>query len=442
MAQAQSSTQFRTHRLFHGSLRRWLRLLGLLLLTLSAAVVALEVGLRVYYQAIPLEVCASDDILGTYYCQPYFVYDKPVRIGYRFRPNMYQEGYWNPADPYLTAAGSETRPSDRDDSFWYVFETDEMGFPNAQNQWQEQYDIIVTGDSFVTRSAPETWIETVQAESGRSILTLGANSWSTLNEVEAVRRYGLDKAPQWVILLYFEGNDLLNTAQYLERQASGLSWREYDLQGVPFWRRLITWHLFRYYVMEARESDTIPQRYRYPVSASTEAGEIETVLKDIHLLPLSAGYEVMAASREFAAVSEALLALRDEVERQGARFLLVYVPSKEHVYWSRIWDPVDVNNILERTVTVALGEAGFLQWQPPYLSYEMFQANHDDQEQLLSDFARENDLEFLNLTPVFWQNTIRQGELYHYADPHWNQAGNRLAAEQILSYIRTAEGGN
>ena len=57
-----------------------------LVLTIIGVVVVLEVGLRVLYQLIPLEVCASDPIVGNYFCQPYFDYDKPIEIAYRYQP--------------------------------------------------------------------------------------------------------------------------------------------------------------------------------------------------------------------------------------------------------------------------------------------------------------------------------------------------------------------
>jgi hypothetical protein len=147
----------------------------------------------------------------------------------------------------------------------------------------------------------------------------------------------------------------------------------------------------------------------------------------------------MAKSDEFAAIKQALVDLKQQVEAQGGRFLLVYVPGKEHIYWSRIWDPADVNNILERSVTVKLSEGGHghFEWEPQYLSYDTFNANHNAQEKLLSDFAQSNDIEFLNLTPTFWEQAIKRGELYHYADPHWNQAGNDLAAQTIAEYIKS-----
>ncbi len=407
------------------------------LLSILGAVLVLEVGLRIFYRLIPLAVCAADPIVANYYCQPYFVYDKPIRIAYRYRPGYRSEGWWDPANPSQANPEPSAAPRARNDSFWYVLQIDEMGFPNDEVKWRDRYDIVVTGDSFVIRTAPQTWIELLSEQSGSSVLTLGASSWSTLNEVEALKMYGLDKKPRWVLVMFFEGNDLINTAQYLDKQASGLSWKEYDFQGVPLYRRSLTYHLLRYWFRPKKATE--PVRYRYPVRASTEAGEIELVFKDIHLLPLSADYDTLARSDEFKAVTDALLELKQLCDAQGTRMLLVYVPSKEHVYWSRIWDPVDVNNILERTVTVTLseGDHGRLVWTPQYLSFDRFSANHNAQERLFGDWAQKNGVEFLNLTPVFWQKSIESGETYHYADPHWNQLGNRIAAEAIAEYLAT-----
>ena len=413
-----------------------------LLLTLIVVLIALEVGFRVFYPLIPLEVCASDPILTHYYCQPYLVYDKPLRVGYRYKPGFKIEGWWDPAQPTLGYLEQEVAPSDRSDAFWFTLQADEKGFPNDTYRWPEQADLVIVGDSFVIRTAPRTWIELLEERTGQDALVLGAPSWGTLNEIEAVVQYALDLDPKWVVLMYFEGNDLFNAAQYIERQASGLSWKEYDMQGVSLYRRSLTGHMLKYGWGKLAPASEAPPRYRYPVSASTEAGEIPLVLKDIHLLPMSADYETLARSDEFARVRAGLVELNRLLADRGARLLVVYIPSKEHVYWSRIWDPEDVNAILERTVTVTLsqGERGFLQWEPAYLSFDQFNANHNAQERLFADMAREEGIEFLNLTPLFWQEAIRQGELYNYMDLHWNQAGNALVAEAVGEYLEGGPG--
>ncbi len=415
-------------------------IIGPLFVTLLTLVIAIEVGFRLFYQLIPIEVCASDPIIGTYICQPYFVYDKPVRIGYRYTPDFKLEGLWNPANPYLANSDDSTAPTDRDDSFEYRFVTDDHGFPNEPAVWQDQYDIVITGDSFTIRTAPTTWIERLEQYTGQEILALGAPSWSTLNEAEAIRQFGLDKQPKYVLLMFFEGNDIINTQQYLERRESGLDWREYDMQDVSLFRRLLTPHFVTYLWQQLfpPEAEEAPD-YRYPIVANSEAGPIETVFKDVHLLPLSADYETLAASDEFTAVKSTLIALNEEVAAQGAELVVVYIPSKEHVLWSRVWDEVDVNNVLERTVTVTLseGDSGTLQWEPTFLSYDRFSETTQAQEQLMTDFTTEAGIHFLNLTPIFWQSSIESGELYHFGDPHWNQAGNDLAAEAIWDFLQS-----
>ena len=408
---------------------------------LAVILVVFEIGFRIFYRAIPLDVCASTPILANYYCQPFMQYDKPIKLAYRYVPGYKVEGMWDPADPRMANPGNETRPTGRSDAFLYKFQTDEQGFPNDEYKERDRYDIVVAGDSFTLRTVPgKTWIESLSSLTGQSILTLGAPSWGPLNETEAIREFGLDKNPKWIMLMYFEGNDLFNTEEYLQRQATGLSWKEYDFSHTTLWDQLIMPHMIAYAWQKiTNNAGAPPPHYRYPVTASTEAGLIPMVLKDFHLLPMSASYDIMAKSDEFAAITQTLVDMKQQVEAQGARFLLVYIPSKEHVYWSRIWDPTDVNNILERSVTVKLseGDHGHFVWEPTYLSFDEFNKNHNAQEQLLTDFARDNQIEFLNLTPTFWQDGIQHGVLYQYADPHWNQAGNDLAAQTIADYLKT-----
>jgi len=422
--------------------RRALKITIWVLVMLVVILAVLEIGFRIFYKLIPLDVCAATPIIGNYYCQPYLVYDKPIRLAYHYVPGFKTEGMWDPADPRTANPGNETRPTGRSDAFLYKFQTDEMGFPNDEYKWRDQYDMIIAGDSFTLRTAPKAWIESLRDLTGMSILTLGAPSWGPLNETEAIKMYGLDKKPKWILLMYFEGNDLFNTEEYLQRKATGLSWKEYDFQNTPITQQVIMPYMIAYWFQQITgigKPDPNTTHYRYPVTASTEAGPIQMVLKDFHLLPMSADYNTMAISDEFAAIKKSLIEMNQLAKDQGTRFLLVYVPSKEHAYWSRIWDPTDVNNILARSVTVKLseGDHGHFIWDPQYLSFDVFNKNHNAQEMLLTDFARDNGIEFLNLTPTFWQNGIQHGELYQYADPHWNQAGNDLAAQTIAEYVKT-----
>src|SRR5512143_1592653 len=132
---------------------------------------ALEIGFRVFYKAIPLDVCASSPIIANYYCQPFMEYDKPIKLAYKYVPNFKTEGMWDPADPRTANPGNETRPTGRSDAFLYKFQTDEKGFPNDEAKWRDQYDIVIAGDSFTLRTVPgKTWIETLGDLTGQSTL--------------------------------------------------------------------------------------------------------------------------------------------------------------------------------------------------------------------------------------------------------------------------------
>jgi hypothetical protein len=419
---------------------RWRPFLTIFLLTTFVLILTIEVGLRLFYPLIPPSVCPSAPIVGNYYCQPHFQYDKPIRLAYWYKPGLELGGMFDPAALRHNSDPAAIAPSERDDTFEYQLTIDEMGFPNGTAEWQSQYDLVIVGDSFTLPSSPRRWIDLLAEETGRSILTLGAPSWSTPNEVEAAKQFGLDKEPDWLILLYFEGNDLFNVAQYQERQASSLSWQEYDFQKVPFYYRSLSFHLLRSLIVNDRPSE-MQKAYRYPIQAQTDIGPIDLVLEDLLLLPLSADYQTLAGSDEFTRVKDDLLSLHQLTRDQETRLLLVYVPTKAHVYWPRIWEAEDTSVVLERTVTVTLseGDHGRLQWQPPYLDYETFSRNQNAQAELIGDFSRENGIEFLDLTPDFHSTAVVEGELYNYVDSHFNQAGNNLLAELVGNYLAENE---
>ena len=305
--------------------KRVLKVGFFLALTLISILIVFEIGFRIFYRLIPLGVCASSSIVGNYYCQPYLVYDKPIDIAYRYQPGYKTAGWWNPADPHDANPGDETRPTGRNDTFWYTFQTDEMGFPNDEYTWRDQYDVVIAGDSFTLRSAPKTWIELLRQQTGLSVLTLGAPSWGPLNEVEAIKQYGLDKHPKWVLVMYFEGNDLYGTGQYLERQPTGLSWEEFDFRNTPITQQLVMPYMIQYLFDQLRGNlDSSAHPYRYPVTASTEAGSIQMVLKDFQLLPMSAGYNTLAHSDEFMATKAKLLELKQEISIGSAQTTLLF----------------------------------------------------------------------------------------------------------------------
>jgi hypothetical protein len=60
---------------------------------------------------------------------------------------------------------------------------------------------------------------------------------------------------------------------------------------------------------------------------------------------------------------------------------------------------------------------------------------NNDQATLLAEFAAEQHINFLDLTPYFLELIGEGEELYYPYDTHWNQSGNDLAVQTIGMYI-------
>jgi hypothetical protein len=406
---------------------RWRRFALIGVISLFSALLALELGFRRVPKAIPLGACESSLTLSYAFCHYEYQYDNPPRLGYVFKPGFGYNGPWNPADAATIHEENETCGDAPDDTFHYTYRTDANGFVNNATPWLTHYDIVVTGDSFTKPWAPVWWVDLLRQQTGMSVLNLGMDGWATLSEVEAVRMYGLDKHPRWVILVYFEGNDLFGVGEYYRRWTSGMDWRTYQLQQVSPISRLVMPHVLSFWGDQLRQL-VRPEKQicRYPMTVSTNVSRFQTVFFDVQISQLSASQGDIQSSLEWKLATQAILDLRDEVTAQGGRFLLVYVPAKEHLYWARIWDVGDIGHFLELTT--------------PLRSYQEFTDNVDAQMYLMQDFVAANNLDFLNLTGEIWQRTMDRGtQFYNFADMHWNEAGNRLVARLIADYINEGQ---
>ena len=103
--------------------------------------------------------------------------------------------------------------------------------------------------------------------------------------------------------------------------------------------------------------------------------------------------------------------MRDKSKALGAEFVLLVIPPHVQVdpvysaFYSRFIVPVDTKKIQEAKI-----------------------------QQLLADFCRAEGIEYLDLLPAFRKH--KEELTYYLMDGHWNQAGHRLAAEEIFRFLR------
>ena len=305
--------------------------------------------------------------------------------------------------------------------------TDANGFRNSPPE-KAAYDIVALGDSFTRASGVATpWPQKLAEYTGSDVLNLGDVGFGPQDELKVLRQYGLKKQPQWVILAYFEGNDLYDAASY--EQATPFILLRFGKHILG--RSLEAWQEKRSVTASAAANSN----YRYPITLTINHKELETVFFSSYISWLSLDKETIAASQNYHLVRESILQVQTLSEAAGANFLLVYVPSKSHVYLPYLDDPETLEDIFVDVPRLELDDAGFIQFTNKTSTPELTRQHMDDQAGLMADFAVEQDIHFLDLTPVFQEEASAGVELYYGFDTHWNQLGHNLAAETINEYL-------
>jgi hypothetical protein len=305
--------------------------------------------------------------------------------------------------------------------------TDANGFRNSPPE-KATYDIVALGDSFTRASGVATpWPQKLAEYTGSDVLNLGDVGFGPQDELKVLQQYGLKKQPQWVIMAYFEGNDLYDAASYeLANPLILFRFGRYILnRGLEAWQNGNP---------GGAQAATVPT-YRYPITITINHKKLEMVFFPSYTSWLSLSKEEIAASQNYRLVKEAILQVQELSEAAGANFLLVYTPSKSHVYLPYLEDAEAVERIYADVPRLALDEKGFIQFTDRTATSQLTRQHMDDQVHLLTDFALDHDIRFLNLTHAFQEEASVGAELYYPFDTHWNQMGNTLAAKTIYNYI-------
>jgi len=305
--------------------------------------------------------------------------------------------------------------------------TDANGFRNSPPE-KDTYSMVALGDSFTRASGVASpWPQKLAEYTESDVLNLGDVGFGPQDELKVLRQYGLQKQPKWVILAYFEGNDLYDAASYEEANPFILfRLGRYILnQSIEAWNQSGT-----------VEAPMVAQDYPYPITITIDHTEIEMAFFSYYVSWLTANREAIESSQNYRLVSETILQMRKLSEAAGTRFLLVYVPSKEHVYLPYVTDADVRASVFSDVPTIELDEAGSLQFTTEKATPELTTQHIDDQALLMADFAAEHDIQYLDLTPIFQEEASTGAVLYYGYDTHWNQMGHNLAAQAIYNYTK------
>jgi len=298
------------------------------------------------------------------------------------------------------------RPHDRFVWDGVLYEYDRNGFRNRPDP--HAADVVVIGDSFVEGwgvTADQLVTSRLAADLHRGVVNLGQSWYGPQQELEVLRRYGLPLHPRVCVWAFFEGNDLQDVERY---QWALPIWPELSRRNHSFVLRSFTRNAL--YALRrlgrTREGGDATGTLAYPHGTFRESDG-----RDVRMYFEYAAHRL--SPREIADLDVVRRVLGEAgrlCERQGARLLVVFVPSKDRVY-------------LDRT-RFAAGAAP-RHWV------------RNDLPERLAAAVRQADPEagFLDLTPVLRQRASRGEVLYFLQDSHWSPQGHAAAADAIATRL-------
>jgi hypothetical protein len=433
----------------HGDARsraRSLAKLSVCLLFGCSAFLLAEIFLRSNPGLLPAAVIFNLPDRGEGLSHLYQYDGKEITVGYRYRPGIQVSDRLMASDAnlYMEHAGL-VRPVPREEDRILTedsFAADALGYRN-ESPLEAEYPIAVSGDSFTSHSVdPGQWPKLLSESLGIPVLNLGLQGYGPHSEVEALIRFGLPRKPRWVILAWYEGNDLIDAQEYAARKDSGARWKDSINGRVGLLKQSLTFHLLchglRSLLSSAREDDAASSEYPYPFSVELGRRQVRLGFSQSYLSWLSMPREVVEELRCFEGIIDSLRRLRDECEAQGARLLVAYFPTKEHCYAPLL--PCDLlQEKLAGAKRYEISSEGYLLRASAgkrLLAASELLENMDGQRDALVSRLHEEGIEVLDLTPAFQATGARGEKLYWSTDNHWAPAGNELAARIMEDHIR------
>lgn len=292
----------------------------------------------------------------------------------------------------------------------------------------DQYPIAVIGDSF-TDGGQVPWTDILADTLDTPVRNLGWSGFGPLEYAEVARRF-LAPDHTWVLVAYFEGNDLSNIQTSRQQSEAGSGAVELNLtrshaQPITDVRQL---EQYTDITLDPEE------RYLYPLEHDRADGSrIEIAYISDYLWWLNGEAETYAESRNAAELRASLDAIREAAN--GACVALVYVPNKEHVYFRQADPTGNRQYVLLNARELEIGEDGWLtHGEVAPVEYERLAARWDNQRNVVRTIASDADWQFIDLLPEFVAAGARSVTYYTY-DSHWNHAGHTLAAHTVSSYL-------
>jgi hypothetical protein len=293
------------------------------------------------------------------------------------------------------------------------------------------YPIIAIGDSF-TDGGQVPWVDVLASRLNIPVQNLGWSGFGPLEYVEVMRQFGAvaeGQQRQWVLVAYFEGNDLSNiqTANQRAQESGGvltLNLQHSTVDSVDPTQRD--------YGIVTRADDN----YLYPLEHHINGATYPFAYISDYIWWLNGTADTYRQSRNVELLRGALQNIR---EMAGDVCVgLVYIPDKSHIYFQYADRQGNQYWVLQNSLTLQLNNEGWLSFsslQP--VEYDALMANIDNQRDVVQEVADEVGIHFIDLVPSLQAAALTGEPTYYTYDSHWSVRGHQVAGETIAQYIQS-----
>ena len=329
----------------------------------------------------------------------------------------------------LRLMGGKIRPIEANEVYAeFDWVADRNGF-RVPAMTSDAYPIVALGDSFTAGSVVATpWTDYLASELETPVFNLSFSGYGTRHQAQTFADYRPND-PDWVLIAYFEGNDLREVKpepvylgihlQILSNYVSHLVNQPSSTAGT------------------GNANDGVGTERLYPVSVNVDAHEYPLVFYEPYLWMTNVSEETLRASQnlqEFEGQLERIIELADD-----ACVALIYLPTKGHVFWPFV-EPQDQDRILDDMRVMRL-QGGWLEPGPlTPTSPEDFLSRLDNQKNVVESIVTSSDVLFLDLTPELRAAAMQGSQVFYTYDTHWDDSGHQAASRVIADFIRAQNG--
>lgn len=297
-------------------------------------------------------------------------------------------------------------PSHPEEPFDLIY--DKNGFRNEEDLTRA--DIAVIGDSYIeSQMMPVARLATTRlAElTQQTVANLGQSGYGPQQELAVLKRYALPLHPKTVVWVFYEGNDLVDTRDYLNRKAVlKATWGRAD----GFWYRSFSRNSLVWLTRALKSCVPNPREE----SQAARTTVVDSKGKPQRLYVKGRSASVSLSTQEQNSLQEIGGILEEAhrlVQQDGKRFMVVFAPHAYRVY-SDITHFESVNG----------GEP-----------WPKVNDLPDRLRDIVADISPEID--YLDLTPAL-QSAARESTLVFFLDDtHWTAEGHRVVAAALAEAL-------